>query len=72
LKEMGRRYLSTVLKIYAEKLLISDDLLAERLSRRAAREDRIIRLEQRMRKVVSRLRQYEDRSADSGSTRRVA
>jgi dolichol-phosphate mannosyltransferase len=30
LKEMGRRYLSTLVKMFAEYVLISDDVLAER------------------------------------------
>lgn len=32
LGKMGRRYLSTLLKIYCERLLIRDDLIAERLA----------------------------------------
>ena len=32
MRKMGRRYLVTLIKIYAEKLLISDDLEAERLT----------------------------------------
>lgn len=32
LKQMGRRYLATLIKIYAEKILISDDLEAEKLA----------------------------------------
>ncbi|MFQ5735113.1 MAG: hypothetical protein ACE5KM_24530, partial [Planctomycetaceae bacterium] len=53
LREMGRRYLSTLLKAFFERILISDDLLAERLAV-AARdnaaqgdlEGRVRRLEQ--------------------------
>jgi len=36
LKEMGRRYLSTLIKIYFEKTLIRDDLIAEEAASRAA------------------------------------
>jgi len=38
LKQMGRRYLATLIKIYAEKLLISDDLEAEKLAHRRQHE----------------------------------
>jgi dolichol-phosphate mannosyltransferase len=34
LKEMGRRYLSTLIKIYFEKILIRDDVIAETLAHR--------------------------------------
>ena len=35
LREMARRYLSTLLKVFFEKMLIADDLMAERLAARA-------------------------------------
>jgi dolichol-phosphate mannosyltransferase len=35
---MGRRYLVTLLKAFAEKLLITDDLIAEKLSKRSYHE----------------------------------
>lgn len=35
LKQMGRRYLSTLLKVYAEKWLTADDLIADRLAEHA-------------------------------------
>jgi dolichol-phosphate mannosyltransferase len=35
LTQMGRRYLATLLKVFAERLLISDDLIAERESEHA-------------------------------------
>ena len=35
LSQMGRRYLATLLKVFAERLLISDDLIAERHSEHA-------------------------------------
>jgi dolichol-phosphate mannosyltransferase len=38
LRQMGRRYLETLLKIYAEKLLISDDIEAEKLAARRKNE----------------------------------
>lgn len=33
IREMGRRYLSTLLRIWAEKALISDDIIAEKINR---------------------------------------
>ncbi len=46
--KMGRRYLSTLLKVFGEKLLIGDDLLAERLAQRAQNTKALSRLEQRI------------------------
>ncbi len=40
LKEMGRRYLSTLIKIYFEKILIRDDIIAESLIQRNAASPR--------------------------------
>lgn len=55
LKEMGRRYLSTLIKIYFEKTLIRDDLIAETLAHRThgktgtnVLESRLKRLEERV------------------------
>lgn len=48
LRKMGRRYLATVVKAFAERLLISDDLMAERLANHRRREDTIHQLELRI------------------------
>ena len=48
LSEMGRRYLSVLLKIFFERLLLSDDLLEERLLTRASEHDRLSGLETRV------------------------
>lgn len=45
---MGRRYLSVLLKLFFERLLISDDIMDERLSERAGVRDRVGALEQRV------------------------
>ncbi len=50
--EMGRRYLAVLLKIWSERILISDDLIEERLSNR-------MRETQRMEEVLDRLEQLE-------------
>lgn len=42
---MGRRYLSTLVKLLSERLLISDDLLEERLVERAFMADRLSKVE---------------------------
>jgi dolichol-phosphate mannosyltransferase len=47
--EMGRRYLSTLAKVMAERFLIGDDVLAERLALRAQEAQQAISLEQRVR-----------------------
>lgn len=46
--QMGRRYLSVLLKLFSEKILIADDLLEERLVRRQPLEDRYAALEARI------------------------
>ena len=75
LKEMGRRYLSVLIKIFAEKLLISDDLLAERLARRQRRENQAregIRLAQTERPIDESKRQLGNAGAKPGSSNRLA
>jgi dolichol-phosphate mannosyltransferase len=55
LGEMGRRYLATLLKVVAEKLLIADDLLVERLAASAKRESNLIQQERRLMNLERRL-----------------
>lgn len=59
LKEMGRRYLSTLLKVFAEKVLISDDLLAERIAQRAAEQHRFVEQQRQLRLLEQRVEQLE-------------
>jgi dolichol-phosphate mannosyltransferase len=49
--EMGRRYLSTLVKTMAERFLIEDDVIADRLAWQAGREDRLAYLEERVRLI---------------------
>ena len=49
LREMGRRYLSTLMMVFFQRMLISDDLIAERLSGRDELRDRGRELEDRVR-----------------------
>ena len=41
MRKMGRRYLATLIKIYAEKVLISDDIEAERLTIQRQKESNL-------------------------------
>jgi dolichol-phosphate mannosyltransferase len=61
LREMGRRYLSTLLKVFAEKVLISDDLLSERAATKAAREASLIEEHRRMEALEQRVARLEQR-----------
>ena len=68
IKEMGRRYLSTLIKIMAERFLIRDDLLSERLAvhvcedaRLGLHEKQLLALDRRLEAVERRL------SAGSGN-----
>jgi dolichol-phosphate mannosyltransferase len=58
LREMGRRYLSTLMMVFFQRMLISDDLMAERLSNRddlreqhRDLEDRVKGLEQQIERL---------------------
>jgi dolichol-phosphate mannosyltransferase len=55
LSQMGRRYLSTLLKIFFEKLLISDDLIAERLRLRSASETELTKCVHRIALIEERV-----------------
>lgn len=57
LKEMGRRYLSTLIKIYFEKTLIRDDLIAETLALRSPAKD--TRVEDRLNRLEARVESLE-------------
>jgi dolichol-phosphate mannosyltransferase len=65
--QMGRRYLSVVLKIYSERLLISDDILEERLAGRTAAYDRVSELEDRI--ATLELEMEDLQSAEASSPR---
>jgi dolichol-phosphate mannosyltransferase len=59
LGEMGRRYLATLLKVVAERLLIADDLLIERLAASAKRESQSIDQERRLENLERRVAELE-------------
>lgn len=59
LMEMGRRYLSTLIKIFFEKTLIRDDLIAETLSHRSRCSNSVANLESRVERLEARLEALE-------------
>lgn len=59
LREMGRRYLATLLRVYGDKLLLSDDILAERLAARANAEQHTDRVDERLQKMAERIETLE-------------
>lgn len=56
LREMGRRYLSTLLMMFFQRMLISDDLLADRLAMRREATLKQDALERRLRELETRMR----------------
>jgi dolichol-phosphate mannosyltransferase len=59
LREMGRRYLVTLLKLFFDKLLISDDLMAERISYGLRSEGSALELSDQMAMFEDRLKAIE-------------
>ena len=62
LMEMGRRYLSTLLKVFAEKILVSDDLLSDRIGQHALAEERLLRQARQIDSLQQRVAALEQRS----------
>tara|TARA_R100000789_G_scaffold23850_1_gene26738 strand:- start:257 stop:475 length:219 start_codon:yes stop_codon:yes gene_type:complete len=63
---MGRRYMSTFIKVFAERILIHDDVIAEKLSskRKSSKSEevlnyRLVTLEGEIQEVGSRLAKIE-------------
>src|SRR5262249_15248749 len=48
LREMGRRYLSTLLMLFFQRMLVSDDLMAERLVSNSSDRQQISELQERV------------------------
>ena len=75
LREMGRRYLSTLIKVFAERYLIADDLLSERLAAHAIEEARLSSREKRLEQLEKRLddldRRITSREHGSGKKDRI-
>ena len=55
LRQMGRRYLSTLLMLFFQRMLIADDLLAERLASNAGYHKQISELESRLERLEQKL-----------------
>lgn len=66
IREMGRRYLATLLRVYGDKLLLSDDILAERLAARAAEENRVKQLQEKLETMTARVELLEGRPRSTG------
>ncbi len=63
LREMGRRYLCTLLMLYFQRTLISDDLMAERLAGDAENRRHLSDLEARLAGLEEKLGKLEGRGA---------
>jgi dolichol-phosphate mannosyltransferase len=59
MREMGRRYLSTLMMLFFQRMLISDDLLAERLAHRREHYGDQDALERRVQRLEARLLEHE-------------
>ena len=55
LREMGRRYLSTLLMIFFQRMLVADDLIAERLASNVVYHKQISELETRLEKLEEKV-----------------
>jgi hypothetical protein len=55
MREMGRRYLSTLLMMFFQRVLVKDDLLAERLANNQGYQRQVSELESRLDNLEQRL-----------------
>jgi hypothetical protein len=62
---MGRRYLSTLLVLFFQRLLIADDILEERLCERAQTSDRLAGFEERVVELEAAVSELQKRGAGS-------
>ena len=70
LTQMGRRYLSVLLKLFFERLLVADDILEERLMERASASGRLDTVERRVTELEKALSDVATpREARAGETR---
>ncbi len=65
--EMGRRYLSVLLKLFFERILISDDLLADRLARQLRENSSQNELEHRVSKLEKAVLKMQNQPEDRGA-----
>jgi dolichol-phosphate mannosyltransferase len=59
IRQMGRRYLEVVIKCYVEKMLISDDLVEEKIKKKSEIEKRYLNLENRVDELAEKLDEFE-------------
>lgn len=59
IREMGRRYLSVLLKLFFDKMLIADDILEERLAEHARSADRLGTMDLRIDRLEGRVKSLE-------------
>ncbi len=69
LTEMGRRYLHVLLKIYLERVFISDDVMEERLSQGAKRRSENVGLRKRLDALEQKVEELEAETPGSKSGR---
>jgi dolichol-phosphate mannosyltransferase len=69
LTEMGRRYLHVLLKIYLERVFISDDVMEERLSQGAKRRSENVGLRKRLDALEQKVEELEAKTPDSKAGR---
>jgi dolichol-phosphate mannosyltransferase len=69
LTEMGRRYLHVLLKIYLERVFISDDVMEERLSQGAKRRSENVGLRKRLDALEQKVEELEAETPDSKAGR---
>jgi len=63
LRAMGRRYLSTLLKIFFESILIGDDIMADLLAERRSLERKSSQFENRLEQIERRLLDLETKAS---------
>ena len=71
LREMGRKYLCTLLMMFFQKMLISDDLVAEQLSQSRNRVDNLEEIQQRLDHLESLLAEVDEESTPPKTSRDI-
>ena len=67
LTEMGRRYLSTLVKAFAERVLIADDLISDRVVLHAAQQEQLRSQNQRLNSLEDRVERIEAQFQAAGN-----
>ncbi len=72
LRQMGRKYLCTLLMVYFQRRLIADDLIAERLAANQEYQNSLADLESRVRRLEKERRHSADEDSSSLADRAIA